>query len=203
MAIASKEFARRVGQLLVQSGIHNKKFYQLITGGDGEVLIAACQGFLQQKDHFLRRLQRVDNNTEQWLDYSYLRDPISIQPSGVTDFCSNNWSINLPTGLQDYRNGLVAKSDAVIVVGGGAGTGNEATFAWGEKRLVIACALEEVGGTSVKIAGEVLDHRVRYPVGRIPGGDKVHVATSPEQVIELLHKLLPLHSKVHRGITKM
>ena len=62
----------------------------------------------------------------------------------------------IPTGLDAYRNALVANSEVVVVIGGGAGTLSEMAFAWQFKRPIIAIGKE---GWADRLAGESLDHR--------------------------------------------
>jgi uncharacterized protein (TIGR00725 family) len=45
--------------------------------------------------------------------------------------------IAIASGLDHVRNSVVAHADAVIAIGGGAGTMSEICFAWIYKRLVI------------------------------------------------------------------
>ena len=62
---------------------------------------------------------------------------------------ANPWvDIVLATGLDHARNGLVANADAVVAVGGGAGTLCEMTFAWMYKRLIVAVAVPGAGARS-------------------------------------------------------
>ena len=58
--------------------------------------------------------------------------------------------IAIPTGIDMMRNALVANADAVIGIGGGAGTMCEFAFAWSLKRLIIA--YRNSGGWSEKLA---------------------------------------------------
>ena len=62
----------------------------------------------------------------------------------------------IPTGLDAYRNALVANSEVVVAIGGGAGTLSEMAFAWQFNRPIIAIGKE---GWADRLAGESLDHR--------------------------------------------
>lgn len=99
------------------------------------------------------------------------------------------------TGLDMYRNLIVANADAVIVVGGGAGTLSEAAFAWTLKRLVIA--YKNVDGWSAKIADTRIDNRIRYE--NIPE-DRVYGAESAEEAVSILDKYIDGYTDYHKGI---
>jgi uncharacterized protein (TIGR00725 family) len=62
----------------------------------------------------------------------------------------------IPTGLDAYRNAMVANSEAVVAVGGGAGTLSEMAFAWQFNRPVFAVGDE---GWAHRLAGMTLDYR--------------------------------------------
>jgi uncharacterized protein (TIGR00725 family) len=67
--------------------------------------------------------------------------------------------IIIPTGLDIYRNGIVAHAKAMIAVGGGAGTPSEMALAWSLKRLIIAFRVE---GWSERLADTRIDERIRH-----------------------------------------
>lgn len=67
----------------------------------------------------------------------------------------------IPTGLDAYRNALVANSEAVIAVGGGAGTLSEIAFAWQFNRPIFAVGDE---GWAHQLANATLDHRRKTPI---------------------------------------
>ena len=87
-----------------------------------------------------------------------LEDRIIFLTGEINDVSAD---IVIATGLDIYRNVIVANSDAVIAVGGGAGTLAEMSNAWPLKRLMIA--FSNVDGWSGKVADTRLDHRIRYP----------------------------------------
>ncbi|KAJ3195971.1 hypothetical protein HK101_010477 [Irineochytrium annulatum] len=95
-------------------------------------------------------------------------------PSAANPFVD----VVIPSGLGDGRNKLVASSDAVVVVGGGAGTASEVSLAWSGRRLVIA--LKGTGGIADTVAGTRPDPRVRYR--RFDSDDVILAAESPEEV---------------------
>jgi hypothetical protein len=127
------EIARRVGMLAVDAG------FRVVTGGLGGVMAAASRGAHESS--------------------AYREgDTIGFVPSADPSD-ANPWvDIAIATNLDHGRNLLVASSDAVIAIGGGAGTLSEIAFAWMYKRLVVAL---KVDGWSGKLAGHVLDHRGR------------------------------------------
>ena len=65
-------------------------------------------------------------------------DTVALVPSFDTETANVYADIVIPTGLDMMRNALVANADAVVGVGGGAGTLCEFAFAWSLKRLIIA-----------------------------------------------------------------
>ena len=93
------------------------------------------------------------------------------------------------------RNAIVANADAVIAIGGGAGTLSEIAFAWAMMRLVLAC--EDVDGWSSKVANTKMDHRVRYDY--IPE-DMVYGVSNADEVIEILNKYIDKYTKYHKAI---
>ena len=96
------------------------------------------------------------------------------------------------------RNAMVANADAVIGIGGGAGTLCEYAFAWSFNRLIIA--FENSGGWSEKLANTRLDSSVRYE--NVPD-DKVFGVTAPEEAIEILKERIGTYTRRHRGIGRI
>ncbi len=127
--------ARAVGRLVVDGGM------RIVTGGLGGVMEAACRGAHESAVY-------REGDTIGLLPQA---DPVH----------ANSWvDIVLATNLDHLRNTLVANADAMIAVGGGAGTLSEIAFAWMYKRLIVAVTL---GGWSASLAGKPLDHRRRLP----------------------------------------
>jgi uncharacterized protein (TIGR00725 family) len=148
--------------LLIDSG------YRIITGGMGGIMEAACRGAREST------LYREG-------------DTVGLLPGHMPSAANSFVDIVIPTGLAYGRNYLVAHADAVVAVGGGAGTLSEICYAWMHKRLIIALGEE---GWSGKLAGEKLDLRIRY--NDIPD-DRIYAASSPRRVIKLLSQLLPIY----------
>ena len=68
--------------------------------------------------------------------------PIAIRscccPGSIRAPAVGHADVIIPTGLDAYRNALVANSEAVVAVGGGAGTLSEVAFAWQFNRPIFA-----------------------------------------------------------------
>lgn len=124
-------------------------------------------------------------------------DTVAILPSFDPTIASEYADIVIPTGLDAMRNALVANADAVVGVGGGAGTLCEFAFAWSFKRLIIA--FENTGGWSEKLAGTRLDDTVRY--ADIPE-DKVYSVRTADEAAELLKKYIDKYTTRYTGIKK-
>lgn len=139
---------------------------RLITGGLGGVMAAASQGARVSARH-------RDG------------DVIGLLP-GLDPAAANPWvDIAIATGLDHARNPLVANADAVVAVGGGAGTLSEIAFAWIYDRLIVALALP---GWSGDLAGRRLDAR---PRGAAEPDDQVFAARDPEHAIAIVQERLP------------
>ena len=121
-------------------------------------------------------------------------DIIGILPGFDPGAC-NRW-VDLPiaTGLDHVRNFLVANSDAVVAVGGGAGTLSEMAGAWQLKRLICGYRTD---GWSGRLADQPIDERVRYP--DMPD-DRVFGVDSADEVIKILAERLSRYTERHRGI---
>ena len=59
---------------------------------------------------------------------------IAILPGFDPSAADNCVDIVIATGLDEARNLIVANSDAVVAIGGGAGTLSEIAYAWSLKR---------------------------------------------------------------------
>ena len=116
-------------------------------------------------------------------------DIIGIIP-GYNPADANQYvDIVIATGLDQVRNLVISNSDAVVAVGGGAGTLTEIGFAWSLKRLLIAYKIK---GWSGKVADTKIDFRDRYPD---ISEDKVFGVSSESEVIEILDSMLPKYDK--------
>ena len=97
----------------------------------------------------------------------------------------------IPTGLDAYRNAMVANAEVVIAVGGGAGTLSEMAFAWQFNRPIIAVGLE---GWASKLAGEVLDHRRSNQIIDC-------TASTPEEIVAEIDAAVKQDRRRHTGIS--
>lgn len=122
-------------------------------------------------------------------------DTIAIIPSFDRTRHNPHADIVISTGLDIMRNAIVANADAVIAIGGGAGTLSEIAFAWPMLRLILA--YDNVDGWSSKVAGMKLDNKVRYE--DIPD-DRIYAVSSPEDVIKCLEENIDKYTKYHKGI---
>ena len=159
-----------ISRMLVEEG------HRIVTGGLGLLPSAAHRG-----------AKSASNATE--------ADTIAILPGFDPKPAYNHADIIIPTGLDVSRNAIVANSDAVIAVGGGAGTLSEIAYAWQFKRPILATSVE---GWSSKVAGQVVDNRKRLddPVLK----DIVFSCNSVEEICSKLQDVLPKFTKRHRGI---
>lgn len=162
--------AYETGKAIIDNG------YRLQCGGLGGVMEAACKG-----------AQSSANYRE--------GDIIGILPSFDINERNSYIDIAIPTGIDVYRNVIVANAAAVIAIGGGSGTLCEISNAWSLRRMVIAFG--NCGGWASKIAGEPLDSRIRYP--QIPD-DRVYNVSTPEEAIALVNSRVELYSDYHKGI---
>ncbi|HPE20976.1 MAG TPA: TIGR00725 family protein [Candidatus Mcinerneyibacteriales bacterium] len=131
------EIAEKIGFTLIESG------YRLITGGLKGVMEAASRG-----------AQSASRHQE--------GDVVGILPGSDKKEGNPYLDLILPTGLGIARNMIVAASDAVIIIGGGAGTLSEAALAWQMRRLLLAWRGEGFGW-SARLADKPLDSRERFP----------------------------------------
>ena len=93
--------------------------------------------------------------------------------------------IVIPTGIGFSRNVLVVRSgEAVIAVGGGAGTVSEIAYAWQFGKPI--CGITGFGGWSEEFAGKVIDNRYSTPIA---------TAASPEEVLQWLSSVFPTEGK--------
>ena len=168
---ARGEVARELGRRIVDAG------WVLVTGGHGGVMEAAGRGARE---------------SERWTSGASVALLPGHDPSAANAYVD----VAIPTGLDVARNSLVAHADAVVAVGGGAGTLSEMALAWQLRRLVIA--LEGLGWAG-RLAGEPLDERQRYP--DIPD-DCVRAARDAEHAVALLEQWLPRYGGCYGGIQR-
>jgi uncharacterized protein (TIGR00725 family) len=151
--------AAAVGEALVDAG------FRLVTGGMGGVMEAACLG--------ARRARSYREG-----------DTVALLPGHDPGAANAYADVVLPTGLAHARNALVTHADAVVAVGGGAGTLSEIALAWVHGRLVIAFRLP---GWSGRVADAPLDDRRRF-AGL--DDDRIFGVDSAEEAIGLLRDRL-------------
>lgn len=162
--------AFNMGKALVDSG------YRVQSGGMGGVMEAVFAG-----------AHASENYRE--------GDTVALVPSFDSATANVYADIVIPTGLDMMRNALVANADAVVGIGGGAGTMCEFAFAWSLKRLIIA--YRNSGGWSSKLADTRLDDAVRY--ADIPE-DKVYGVSCPQSMLEILERNIDRYTARHQGI---
>lgn len=163
------KIAFETGKALVEAG------YRVQSGGLGGVMEAAFKGA-----HAAHNYQDGDT--------------IAIVPSFARNEVNNYADIIIPTGLDIMRNAIVANADAVVAIGGGAGTLSEMAIAWSLFRLIIA--YRNVDGWSRELADRKLDNRVRYT----GVNDKVHGVQSVSEMLDILQKYEGVYNRVHSAI---
>lgn len=166
---AKRKLAVDLGRHLVDSN------YRIVSGGLGDLPKALAEG--------ARRSPRYRDG-----------DLIAILPGFDPSAADEYSDITIATGIDHARNLIVANSDAVIVLGGGAGTLSEAALAWALKRLILAY---RVDGWSGKLAGTRIDSRVRYP--NLPD-DQIYPVNKAEEVVQRLTRLMPKYTRRHTRI---
>lgn len=165
---ATYVLAERLGAALVDAG------FRVLTGGLRGVMEAASRGGARSTAHGPGSV-------------------IALLPGHDPEDANPHVDVALATGLGHARNPIVAHADAVIAIGGGAGTLAEIAFAWIHRRLVIAF---RVPGWSGRLAGTRVDDRVRFP--SIPE-DQVFGIDTPEEAVELLRERLARYRSARRS----
>ncbi|MDR2980808.1 MAG: hypothetical protein LBV12_01020 [Puniceicoccales bacterium] len=161
--------AEAVGRELINCG------YRVLTGGMGGVMESTCRG------------AKLSNKYQPG-------DTVGILPGHDASEANQFVDISIPTGLDNVRNSVVAHANAIIAIGGGAGTMSEICLAWIYKRLIIGLRIE---GWSLRMADTPVDNRIRY---RDINDDRVYGANSAEEAVFWLKELLPLYQRQHRAI---
>ena len=163
--------AEDVGRLLVDAG------FRVLTGGLGGVMEAACRG--------ARSSSRYQSG-----------DTVAVLPGHDPADANPFVDVVIPSGLDHVRNSIVAHADAVIAIGGGAGTMSEICLAWIYKRLVVAL---RVDGWSGRIADQRVDERVRYPN---ENDDRVFGADSAATAVNLVRERVSRYVAQHHGVRR-
>jgi hypothetical protein len=65
---------------------------------------------------------------------------------------------------------LVAMSDALVAIGGGAGTLSEIALAWQHRVPIVAIDTRE--GWSSRLGGQSLDHRGEVPIAKVRSAEE-------------------------------
>jgi len=121
-------------------------------------------------------------------------DIIGILPDYGQEGANDYVDIPIATGMDNLRNQIVANSDAMIAIGGGAGTLSEIAFAWMLGRLIMAY---EVEGWSGKVANTRLDHRIRYPKIK---EDRIFGVRTEDDVLAILGEMLGRYRHYFSGM---
>lgn len=156
--------AEEVGEALIQGG------FRLVTGGLGGVMEAASAGARRAPAHAPGSV-------------------IALLPGDDPGDANPSVDVAIPTGLGHLRNALVAHADAVVAIGGGAGTLSEMALAWIHRRLLVAYRVE---GWSGRLAGTRIDERVRFPS---IAEDQVFGVDGADEVVALLRRWLPEYAR--------
>ncbi len=123
------ELAERVGIEIAGLG------YATITGGRGGIMEAANKGAFEAGGL-----------------------SIGILPSESGDSANPYCHVVIPTGIGHARNSITALAgDAIVAIGGGAGTLSEICFSWIYQKPIFV--FPQFGGWSEKLAHTSLDHR--------------------------------------------
>ncbi len=160
--------AEALGQGLVEAG------HRVLTGGLGGTMEAASRG--------ARRAASYASGVV-----------IGILPGDEPGDANVHVDLPLATGLGHLRNALIAHADAVVAIGGGAGTLSEIALAWIHRRLLLAYRID---GWSGRLAGARVDDRVRF--ASIPD-DQVFGVDTADEAIGLLRTRLPEYEAARRA----
>ncbi|KAJ1562229.1 hypothetical protein HK096_000795, partial [Nowakowskiella sp. JEL0078] len=152
------DFSRNFGSLAAEAG------YIIVTGGLDGVMKEVCRGSKSSGGTTIGILPGHD---------PMVANPFVDHP--------------IATNLGDARNALVTNSDAIVIIGGGAGTLSEACLAWSKRRLIISAI--GTGAAADDLAGKKIDSRDR----KRGIHDCVFSADSPAAAMKLLNDKLPFY----------
>lgn len=135
--------------------------YRIVCGGGSGVMAAVSRG-----------AKAAPNASDM--------DVLGVLPGAEPATANPHVDVALPTSLGHYRNGIVVHGQAVVAIGGGAGTLSELALAWAFDRPVIAYRTE---GWSGKLADQRIDDRIRFADRP---DDRVYGVDSADEVLALL-----------------
>lgn len=164
------ELARQIGGPLCERG------FQVVTGGLGGIMEAASRGARE---------------SSAWTSGTV----IALLPGSLRADANPYADIVVPTGLGHLRNSLVAQSDAVITIGGGAGTLTEIALAWIYRRLIVAL---RVDGWSGQLADRRVDERVRHEAIL---DDRVFGASDANEAIDIVTAKIGLYLQDYSALS--
>jgi hypothetical protein len=142
--------AEQVGRSVAELG------FAIVTGGRGGIMAAANKGAYEAGGISIGILP-------------------SQNPGNANAYCN----IVIPTGMGHARNALTALAcDAIVAIGGGAGTLSELCFSWIHDKPVFV--FPQFGGWSEKLADNVIDNR---------RSDRIVPCNSVEDLVDYLRKL--------------
>lgn len=148
--------------------------YRIANGGMSGIMEAVCKGAKSSSKYIEGMV-------------------IGILPGFDPTFSNQYVDVVIATGLDTYRNAIVANSDVVVAMGGQAGTLSEMAYAWTFRRMLIGY---DVPGWSGKLAGTRIDNRKRIDWE----GDMVFKVSDEKQVIELIQKYIHHYTRRHHSI---
>lgn len=132
------EFGIQLGKFLVDLD------YAIVCGGMKGLMEAVCKGAKQSDSYSFGKTIGILPGTNR---------------NDANDYCD----IVIPTGIGYARNQVVVNSgDAVIAIGGGAGTLSEIAFAWQFNKTVFC--FTQFSGWAAKLANQTLDNRNNQPI---------------------------------------
>jgi hypothetical protein len=161
--------AREIGGLLCERG------FRVVTGGLGGIMEAASLGARE---------------SAAWTPGTVIALLPGFDPEQANPYAD----VVIPTGLDHLRNSLVAQADAVVAIGGGAGTLTELGLAWIYRRLIVAL---RVDGWSGELADRRIDDRIRYAE---ISDDRVFGASDAAAAVNIVTARIGDYARRHGGI---
>jgi uncharacterized protein (TIGR00725 family) len=163
------ELAREVGAFLCERG------FRIVTGGLGGIMEAASPGARE---------------SAAWTPDTVVALLLGSDPDRANPYAD----VVIATGLDHLRNSLVAQADAMVAIGGGAGTLTEIGLGWIYRRLIVAL---RVDGWSGKLADHRVDDRIRYEDIH---EDRVFGADSAAEAVSLVSSWIGRYTRRHSRI---